>query len=54
MPHVETRIGWMQGAVRGQWSFHCQALQRNRRRSWPQPGGPVACGRIAALRVAHL
>ncbi len=50
---VEARIGWMQGASRSRWSFHRQAAQRRRRRSWPQPEGPGACGRIAALRVAR-
>jgi hypothetical protein len=34
----------MQGAVRGQWLFHWQALQRGRRRALAQPEGPFACG----------
>ncbi|MBI5438872.1 MAG: hypothetical protein HY936_08005, partial [Nitrosomonadales bacterium] len=42
----------MQGAARSQWPFHWQAVQRRRRRAQPQPGGPFACGRIAALRPA--
>ncbi|MBI5438505.1 MAG: hypothetical protein HY936_06105 [Nitrosomonadales bacterium] len=42
----------MQGAARCQWSFHWQAVQRRRRRAQTQPGGPLACGRIAALRPA--
>lgn len=54
MPRVETLNGWMQGAARRPWSSHSQALQRRRRRSGTQPFGPLACGRIAALRVAHL
>ena len=52
MPRVETRIGWMQGAVRSQWLFHWQALQRRRRRSWSQPEGPPGVGHAAALSVA--
>lgn len=35
---VEARIEWM---------------QRRRRRSWPQPNGPVSCGRIASLRATR-
>lgn len=54
MPHVEIRIGWMQGAVRRQGSFPCQAMQRRKHRSWSQPGGSSAYGRMAVLRLAHL
>jgi|CXWL01.1.fsa_nt_gi hypothetical protein len=32
--------GWMQGAARRQWLFHCQASQRSRRRPPAQPEGP--------------
>ncbi len=38
-------------APRGQWSFHCQASQRRRRRSCAQPSGPgalLAQGGVAA------
>jgi hypothetical protein len=54
MSRVETRIGWMQDAVRRPWLFHGQALQRGRRRSWSQPEGPAVCGHIAALWVVRL
>jgi len=54
MSRVETRIGWMQGAARRQGPSPCQALQHRRRRFWFQPGGPLACGRMAVLRLAHL
>jgi hypothetical protein len=44
--------GRMQGAARSQWLCNWQAVQRGRRRAQPQPEGPFACRRIAALRSA--
>jgi len=52
VPRVDVGRGWMQGAACRRWSFHRQGLQRRRRRTQRQPGGPLACGRIAALRPA--
>ena len=52
MPRVETTIGWMHGAVRGQWLFHWQVLQRRRRRSRFPPDGPPGVGPAATLLLA--
>ena len=52
VPRVDVGRGWMQGAACRRWSFHRKGLQRRRRRAQRQPGGPLACGRIAALRPA--
>jgi len=50
IPRVDAGRGWMQDAACRRWSFHRQGLQRRRRRAQRQPGGPLACGRIAVLR----
>lgn len=52
VPRVDVGRGWMQGAACRRWSFHRQELQRRKRRAQRQPEGPLACGRIAALRPA--
>ncbi len=59
MPRVETRVGWMQGAARWQWSSI--AKRRNAADADPGLNPKGRClrafmhsGCIAALRVAHL
>jgi hypothetical protein len=53
MPRVESRNGVCGVAALGNGMTIARALRLASIRSWPQPEGPLVCGRIAALRVAR-